>query len=39
MLKPRNYRYKGANTTSERNRFWLMIVIAVAIMIALSYLF
>lgn len=38
MFKPRNYRYKGVNSSSEQKRFWLMIIIALAICAAIIYL-
>lgn len=38
MLKPRNYRYKGVNPGKENKRFWLMLIIALAIVAALYYL-
>ncbi len=39
MLKPRNYRYKGTDPGKEKKRFWLMMLIAIAIMALLYYLF
>jgi hypothetical protein len=37
-LKTRNYRFKGINPHKERNRFWLMIVIALLIGAVIYYL-
>jgi hypothetical protein len=39
MFKPRNYRYKGINPGSEQKRFWLMLLIALAIVAAILYFF
>lgn len=38
-FKPRNYRYKGVNPGSEQKRFWLAIIIAIAIAACIIYLF
>ena len=35
----RNYRYKGINPGREQRRFWLLIVIALAIGAAIIYFF
>ena len=38
MFKQRNYRYKGVNSGKEQKRFWLMLLIALAICAAIVYL-
>lgn len=35
----RNYRYKGINPASEQKRFWILIIIALAIGAAIIYFF
>lgn len=35
----RNYRYKGANTGNEQKNFWLWIIIALVIALAIIYFF
>ena len=35
----RNYRYKGVNPGREQRRFWLLVIIALAIGAAIIYFF
>jgi len=39
QFKTRNYRYKGINPGNEQKRFWITILIAIAIGAAIIYLF
>jgi len=38
-IPKRKYHYKGADTTSESRLFWLMVIIGVALMAAIIFLF
>lgn len=38
-FKTRNYRFKGTNPSNEQKRFWLAILIAIALSAAIIYLF
>ncbi len=38
-IPKRNYHYKGADTSNESKIFWIMVVIGVAIMAAILFLF
>jgi len=38
-IPKRKYHYKGANTTHESRLFWLMVIIGIALMAAIVFLF
>jgi len=38
-IPKRDYHYKGADTSNESRMFWLMVVIGIAIMAAIIFLF
>ncbi|MDB5013706.1 MAG: hypothetical protein JWQ25_1908 [Daejeonella sp.] len=38
-LKTRNYRFKGINPGKEQRRFWILILLTIAVCIAITYLF
>ncbi len=38
-FKPRNYRFKGADTGSEKNHFWLAFLIGIAFLAIIIYFF
>jgi len=39
QFKPRKYRYKGTNPDSEQKRFWIMIIIGIAVSAAIMFFF
>jgi len=38
-LKTRNYRFKGINPAKEQQRFWILVLITIAICVAITYFF
>ena len=38
-IPKRKYHYKGADTTNESRMFWIMVIIGLAIMAAIIFLF
>ncbi len=38
-FKTREYHYKGADPGNEQRNFWILVIIAVAVCLAIVYLF
>lgn len=38
-IPKRKYHYKGADTSNESRMFWLMVIIGIALMAAIIFLF